>query len=157
MELEIMTNTVCKKIGLMILVGILAWPALLMAGEHGGQEHGGQEHGSQIKDGHDHGSHTHKENTSLKSLDEIKASPAKGDGGLIYLNNKICPVTSDEISGKHTVLVNGVVYNACCKRCVRKMKNNPDKYAHPIEDIHALMGMKNTSKHGGHDHSGHQH
>ena len=130
---------------LIIVCGVLFWTANLGAGEHGGKEHGGHEHGGKEHGGHEHGGKEHggkDAKISLKSLEDIQASPTKNADGTISLNNKICHVTGDEVSGKHSVLANGVIYETCCKKCVRKLKKNPDKYVLSMDEILKAMESK---------------
>ncbi|MCH7677411.1 hypothetical protein IH879_21025, partial [candidate division KSB1 bacterium] len=108
---------------MVMLVAILCYAPSLLAGEHGGQEHAGHDHGSQEHGGHDHDAHEHggkeqaQEETSLETLKRIGANPTIDNDGIINLNNKICLVTDEEVSGKHSVTVDGVVYSTCCKQC----------------------------------------
>jgi len=143
------------KAGCMItLMAVFFWLPVLMAGEHGGQEHAGEEHGAhehggEALSGHDHGAHGHDRDkkSSMKELASIDADPVVDAEGGIHLNNKICPVTGEEVSGKHSVLAKGVVYNTCCKQCVGKIKKNPEKYSYSQEELQEFM----------HSHEGHEH
>lgn len=126
------------KVKVMVMVvAILCYAPGLLAGEHGGQEHGSQEHGGHDHDAHEHGGKEQaQKETSLETLKRIGANPTMDNDGIISLNNKICLVTDEEVSGKHSVTVDGVVYNTCCKQCIKKIKKNPGDYVISKEDIH---------------------
>ncbi|MBA4251096.1 MAG: hypothetical protein C0425_06515 [Chlorobiaceae bacterium] len=50
--------------------------------------------------------------------------------------NTVCPVTGEELKGKHFIKYKEVTYQLCCKRCMRKFDKDPEKY------------IKNLSKDG---------
>ena len=73
-----------------------------------------------------------------------------------------CPVTGDGISEddfevktlKGTILV-------CCKKCVKKLKADPEKYFSQMQKQNIIIGkvakVQSDSDHKKHDHSGHKH
>jgi len=42
--------------------------------------------------------------------------------------NSVCPVSSEEIDDPVLVEYSGKVYAVCCKSCLKKFKNDPEKY-----------------------------
>lgn len=72
------------------------------------------------------------------SLESIKAHPAEGKNGVIELNNEICPVGGEQVSGKDSFVHEGVNYQICCSMCVGKFKKNLDKYAHSAAEVKAF-------------------
>jgi hypothetical protein len=73
------------------------------------------------------------------SLESIKAHPAEGKEGVIELNNEICPVGGDKVSGKDSFVHEGVNYQICCPMCAGKFKNNLSKYAHSAAEVKEFM------------------
>lgn len=73
------------------------------------------------------------------SLESIKAQPSEGKEGVVELNNKLCPVSGDKVSGKDAFVHEGVNYQICCPMCVGKFKNNLGKYAHSSAEVKELM------------------
>lgn len=42
--------------------------------------------------------------------------------------NTVCPVSGEEIDPEVTYAYNGKTYALCCKSCLKKFKNDPEKY-----------------------------
>ena len=42
--------------------------------------------------------------------------------------NTKCPVSGEDIDPKITVVYNGLTYAFCCKDCLKKFNDNPEKY-----------------------------
>lgn len=84
---------------------------------------------------HQHGAPT----ADIVSLESIKAHPAEGKDGVVELNNEICPVGGEKVSGKDSFNHEGVNYQICCPMCVGKFKNNLGKYAHSAADVREFM------------------
>jgi hypothetical protein len=78
-------------------------------------------------------------NADKVSLESIKAHPTEGKDGVIELNNEICPVGGEQVSGKDSFIHEGVNYQICCSMCVGKFKKNLDKYAHSAAEVKALI------------------
>ncbi|MCQ9205877.1 MAG: TRASH domain-containing protein [Omnitrophica bacterium] len=76
----------------------------------------------------------------------IMAAPA------IEFGNKICPVSNERLIAGEVIKYEyrGVVYNVCCKMCLKDFKKNPEKY------IKKLKAQKEEaekgSRHGEHYH-----
>jgi len=47
---------------------------------------------------------------------------------LLDVENKICPVSGDDVSGKHYAAYEGKRYAFCCNQCIKKFNRNPEKY-----------------------------
>ena len=73
------------------------------------------------------------------SLASIKAWPTEGTDGIVQLNNELCPVSGENVSGKDSFVHEGVNYQICCPMCVGKFKNNLEKYAHSAADVREFM------------------
>ena len=62
------------------------------------------------------------------------------------VGNKMCPVSGEEVTGKHFVEYNGKRYGLCCPMCANKFKRDPEKYL-------KKMGSQGAAdSHDGHDH-----
>lgn len=49
-------------------------------------------------------------------------------GAVADVGNQFCPVSGDQVSGKHFVEHEGKRYGLCCPMCANKFKRNPGKY-----------------------------
>jgi YHS domain-containing protein len=58
-----------------------------------------------------------KENTTVEQ---------KADSNQVF--NLVCPVSHEEADPQITYTYKGVTYALCCKRCLKKFKNDPEKY-----------------------------
>ena len=57
--------------------------------------------------------------------------------------NTVCPVSGEEIDSDITATYNGKTYGLCCKRCLKKFNNDPEKYASKLtEDGKSLKKNK---------------
>lgn len=56
--------------------------------------------------------------------------------GAIELNNKICPVSGEEIDEKTKVTYEheGKIYNFCCQMCIDEFKKDPQKYIDKVKE-----------------------
>jgi len=81
------------------------------------------------------------------------ASPSQS---VIDVGNKFCPVSGDEVSGKHFVVYEGKRYGMCCPMCQKDFKKNPEKY---VSIVNAQMASGETAdevqEHDGQEHAGH--
>jgi YHS domain-containing protein len=60
------------------------------------------------------------------------------DAKLVEVNNKICPVSHEEV-GKEgmkpfKVTYNGKIYNLCCSMCEKDFKKDPAKYSKIMDE-----------------------
>ena len=46
----------------------------------------------------------------------------------VNVGKKMCPVSGEEVTGKHFVDYNGKRYGLCCPMCANKFKRDPEKY-----------------------------
>lgn len=53
---------------------------------------------------------------------------ASATAGVTDAGNKMCPVSDEEVTGKHFVEYNGKRYGLCCPMCANKFKRDPEKY-----------------------------
>lgn len=74
---------------------------------------------------------------------------AKAEAGMIDVGNKFCPVSGDEVSGKHFVVYQGKRYGLCCPMCEEKFKKNPEKYLAKMKEQEAAEDKPHAS---GEDH-----
>lgn len=68
--------------------------------------------------------------------------PTSGTAAVVDAGNKMCPISGEEVTGKHFVEHGGKKYGLCCAGCAKKFKKNPEKY------------LKEMSE-GRHHHEGH--
>ncbi len=64
----------------------------------------------------------------------------KGGEKIVEVGNKFCPVSGDEVSGKHFVIYQGKRYGLCCPMCEEKFKKNPEKYIAKMKQQEAAVG-----------------
>ena len=119
---------------------LVMFPRCLWAvNEHGEHEHAGHEHAD-----HEHtdaNSHMHMEAASpTAGSTDLGIAPTQGADGVIELNNKVCPVSGKEVSGKHFYEHDGVRYSLCCKMCANDFAKYPEKFSVSMETIHQAMG-----------------
>lgn len=69
----------------------------------------------------------------------------------VEFGNTICPISGEEIKEDEAVKYEyaGVVYNFCCKMCLRDFKKDPEKY------IEKLKAQKEEAHPHGHTHEHH--
>ena len=66
-----------------------------------------------------------KEKAKKSAVGEMKTKVAKKQ----VISNKKCPVMGEDIDASvPTVEYKGKVYGFCCKKCVKKFQDNPEKY-----------------------------
>jgi hypothetical protein len=73
------------------------------------------------------------------SLDSMKNCPMKKDMKMGSVDvkpfNKICPVSGDPVDpSAGTVEVGGKTVGVCCASCLKKIKNNPEKYMKKLNE-----------------------
>ena len=63
----------------------------------------------------------------------------------VFVNNKICPVSDEEIKANEVVQIEyeGKVYNFCCSMCLKDFNKDPQKFIKKLED---KGEMKSQSK-----------
>lgn len=64
--------------------------------------------------------------------------------GILDVGNKMCPVSGEEVTGKHFVEYNGKRYGLCCPMCANKFKRDPEKY---LKQMASGGAAKNHSHH----------
>ncbi len=64
---------------------------------------------------------------------------------VVDVGNKMCPVSGEEVTGKHFVEHNGKRYGLCCPMCANKFKRDPEKYL-------KQMASGSTAKSHNHQH-----
>ena len=106
--------------GLIVILAMIFGPAVIGFAE---------------EDGHHH----EAASTDRISLESIKAQPSEGKEGVVELNNELCPISGDKVSGKEAFVHEGVNYQICCQMCVGKFKNNLSKYAHSSAEVKEFM------------------
>ena len=75
----------------------------------------------------DHTGHAHE--TSAPTEGNGKAVINAGKDLSAKIVNTICPVMNEEVDAKvTTVTYKGKVYGFCCKSCIKKFANDPEKY-----------------------------
>ena len=47
---------------------------------------------------------------------------AEAEAGIIDVGNKVCPISGEEISGKHFTVYQGKRYGFCCAKCLKAGK-----------------------------------
>jgi YHS domain-containing protein len=56
----------------------------------------------------------------------------------IEINNKICPVSHEEVGANgmtpHKVTYKGKIYNLCCSMCDKDFNKDPEKYVKIMEE-----------------------
>jgi YHS domain-containing protein len=61
--------------------------------------------------------------------------------------NSICPVSGEDVDGEITHVHEGKIYALCCKSCLKKFKNDPDKYVSRLsEDGKSIKKTKGVKK-----------
>lgn len=66
-----------------------------------------------------------KEKAKKSVVAEKKSKDAKKQ----VISNKTCPVMGEDVDASvQTVEYKGKVYGFCCKKCVKKFQDNPEKY-----------------------------
>ena len=63
---------------------------------------------------------------------ENKTVEQKSDSTVVF--NTICPVSHEEADPQITYTYKGVTYAVCCKNCLKKFKNDPEKYISRLSD-----------------------
>lgn len=48
--------------------------------------------------------------------------------------NTVCPVSGEEVDPEITYKYDGKTYALCCKSCLKKFKNDPEKYISKLSD-----------------------
>ena len=86
------------------------------------------------------GDHSMQELKKKASLEDLKAAPSMAEDGTINLNNQVCPVSGDKVSGKNIFKHDGINYQMCCGMCDAKFEKNPAKYAVSKEAVMAKIG-----------------
>jgi len=71
----------------------------------------------------------------------LMVSPELSKGGVIELNNTICPLMGKPSKSKRTFIYKEVEYRFCCYDCLKMMKKNPEFYALPEDQIQALKAQ----------------
>lgn len=73
----------------------------------------------------------------LFALLSISLSPlwALPQEGAVEFGNTICPVSGEEIKEDEVIKYeyDGVIYNLCCKICLKDFKKDPEKYIKKLE------------------------
>jgi len=86
------------------------------------------------------------------SIGKALPEAAAQNVSVIEVGNSMCPVTGEDISGKHFAEHEGKRYGLCCGQCVKKFNKHPKKYlAKAARDDDA------DSEAEGHDHHDHDH
>ncbi|MCX6151887.1 MAG: hypothetical protein NTX22_15285 [Ignavibacteriales bacterium] len=70
-------------------------------------------------------------NKEVVNSDNAKTIDKKGkvEESVKMANNKVCPVSGEELENNDvTYTYKGVTYGLCCKKCLAKVKKDPDKY-----------------------------
>jgi YHS domain-containing protein len=67
-------------------------------------------------------------NENVKQANNHDAKPVAKEVKTGKPFNTVCPVSSEEIDDPVLVEYNGKVYGVCCKSCLKKFKNDPEKY-----------------------------
>lgn len=84
----------------------------------------------------DHTNHNH--NTKKSDSITVKSETPevkKDESDSTKIWNTVCPVMGDEVDPEvKTVPYNGKVYGFCCKGCIKKFSNNPEKYAAKLSE-----------------------
>ena len=75
----------------------------------------------------------HKHDKSAKALD-------------IKTDQKKCPVMSEKIDKKYHVVHKGKVVFFCCKACIKKFKENPEKYMKKLKGVKLPDAPKDSKK-----------
>ena len=55
---------------------------------------------------------------------------------VVDAGNKMCPVSGDDVEGKHFVEYKGKRYGLCCPMCANKFNKNPEKFLKEMEKGH---------------------
>ena len=70
--------------------------------------------------------------------DAKAVTPQAGDAQLVQVNNKICPVSHEEVGqngmAPHKVTYKGKVYNLCCSMCEKDFNKDPEKYSKIMDE-----------------------
>ena len=61
-----------------------------------------------------------------KDESENKTFEQKSDSSVVF--NTVCPVSTEEADPEITYTYKGKTYALCCKNCLKKFKNDPEKY-----------------------------
>lgn len=65
------------------------------------------------------------------------AAPADASQQLVAVNNKLCPVSGEEVGAMGDpvkIAHNGKIYKLCCSMCAKDFKKDPDKYSKIADD-----------------------
>lgn len=85
------------------------------------------------QDHSNHNHNTHKNDSVTVKSENPEVKKEETDSTKIF--NTVCPVMGDEVDPEvKTVTYNGKVYGFCCKGCIKKFSNNPEKYAAKLSE-----------------------
>lgn len=80
-----------------------------------------------------HNHNTHKTDSVTVKSDNPDMKKDESNSAKIF--NTICPVMGEEVDPDvKTVTYNDKVYGFCCKSCIKKFSNNPEKYAAKLSE-----------------------
>jgi YHS domain-containing protein len=78
-----------------------------------------------------------QEKTSTKEVEKTSNQPV----------NTICPVSAEDVDGDITHEYKGTTYALCCKSCLKKFKQDPEKYISRLsEDGKSIKKNKGVKK-----------
>jgi len=90
-------------------------------------------------------------NSFAQSNDEVKeektekvSETAASEEGKVF--NTICPVSTEEADPEITYTYNGVTYAVCCNNCLKKFKNDPEKYISRLSEDGKSLKRKSEKK-----------
>ena len=64
---------------------------------------------------------------------------------------KMCPISGEEVSGKHFVEYKGERYDFCCAKCIKEFNKDPEKYIAMMQD--EKTSAAEPESHAHHDHA----
>jgi len=76
-----------------------------------------------------------------KSKDEKKDIKIVVDSTIVF--NTICPVSTEDADPEITYTYKGKTYALCCKNCLKKFKNDPEKYISRLSEDGKSIKKKN--------------
>ena len=78
----------------------------------------------------------------------VEKDQPKFSENAVFINNKICPVSDEEIKADEVVQVEyeGKVYNFCCSMCLKDFNKDPQKFIQKLQDKGEMKSQSNVNE-----------